>query len=248
MKTIAFVTRILPGKVDEFKEFCSALEGGHRAEVVTAHRKAGLMREQVFVQYAPMGELAIFVWDTDDAANVFRSFAADTTDHGTWYRTQLGNICGLDFHDSEEFVRPLVCGEWFSKSWSMRGFEGSALCFPLAEGKNHSARKFVTSLLPRGNYHQKYWRMCKRFGVTRQLFCAQQTPDGEIAVMYGEGVHDWFPNAYQSIAMSDDSFLKMWRTKLNDMAALVMFGADPTPPKVEQVLHLASAMPARARV
>ncbi|MBC7645094.1 MAG: hypothetical protein H7123_08205, partial [Thermoleophilia bacterium] len=237
MDTVAFVTRIKPGKVAALTDFCAALESGQRPEVIDSHRRAGLVREQVFVQYAPMGELAIFVWDTDDAARVFRSFATDASDHGAWYRSELHEICGLDFFSSEEFVSPIICGEWLSKSWSLHGFEGSALCFPLATGKNHLARGWVTGLMPRGRYHQKYWRMCKKFGVTRQLFCAQQTPDGEIAIMYGEGVHDWFPNAYQSIAMSDDSFLKLWRTKLNDIAALIMFGADPTPPRVEQVLH-----------
>jgi len=46
------------------------------------------------------------------------------------------------------------------------------------------------------------------------------------------------------MAMSDDPFVAKWRTEVNRVAATPVFGDDPTPPKIEEILHLVVRVPA----
>ncbi|MBC7644507.1 MAG: hypothetical protein H7123_05220, partial [Thermoleophilia bacterium] len=200
MQTIAFAAPVLPGQMAALRKLTDWIADERNVDAVNIRCQAGLDREQIFVQSMPEKDIAIIVWDTRDAAKVFTTFAFDESDFGSVFRRRLHEIHGIDLNNSSNFPEPTILSEWQSAVWAFDRYEPSAFCFPIAGDKKDSFRRFIATMTPGGRNFDKYTSMCRNFGIERQVFCEQPTPDGEIAVMYGEGRPDWFPNAFQAMA------------------------------------------------
>ena len=97
MALYAFVTPVLPGKVDEWHRLVAEMTGARRKEYEESRRKAGLRKEMVWHQTTPMGDVAAVIFDTDDFEGVFRYFAASKAPFDVWFNDKiLKGVHGID--------------------------------------------------------------------------------------------------------------------------------------------------------
>lgn len=244
MQTVAFAVPILPGKLKATKQLGRMLDHDRRDEAIAIRRKAGIDRELAFIHYTPMGEFTIIVWDTADVGKAFEVVGKDRSDFGVWFSDQLQELHGMDLSAPlSEMPHLETVLDWHSSRYTFDKLEGTALLYPLADGKLDSARRWVETMLPGGRSHDEFVRTRKLLGIERQLFCIQSTPDQDVVIMFGEGSANWFRNAFPTIATSDDPFFKMWRKNVNEFGAVPLL-VDSTPPKIEQIGHLTVQVPA----
>jgi hypothetical protein len=97
MPLYAFVTPVLPGKVDEWRQLVAEMTGPRRKDYEESRRKAGLRKELVWDQTTPMGDLAAVIFDTDDFEGVFRYFATSKAPFDLWFNEKvMKGIHGVD--------------------------------------------------------------------------------------------------------------------------------------------------------
>lgn len=243
MKTMAFIAPIVAGKEAAAREMFTLLKGDYKADAEALRERAGIAREQVWVQTTPMGDVCIIVWDTADYATSFKTFATDTSDHASWFRTQLTDIHGIDFADGANAPAPQIAAEWTDGSWTFGEGESKALAYPLKPGMLDEFRAWATELT--GARLPDFARTRKEFGLTRQLFYTLSGPTGDYVVMYGDGSSDWMTRGMSATTNSNDAFLTWFRTNVQQFAAVPMFQPDATPPKVEKALDLTLRVPSQ---
>jgi hypothetical protein len=97
MALYAFVTPVLPGKVDEWRQLVAELTGPRRKEYEESRRRAGLRKELVWDQTTPMGDFAVVIFDTDDFEGAFRYFATSKAPIDVWFSEKImKGIHGVD--------------------------------------------------------------------------------------------------------------------------------------------------------
>jgi len=198
MQTTAFAVPIPSGQMAALRELTAWMSNERNEPALRVRRQAGLDREQIFLQHTPAGDVAIIVWDTPNPARVFASFAYDESDFGLYFRHKLLEIHEGYLEALQNLPVPTVLSDWQSPGWSLERFQPAAFCFPVPAGQVSAGNRWTASLAPGGSNRDKYVDVCRTFGIERQLFSVQSMPEGEIAVMYGEGRPDWFPNAFQT--------------------------------------------------
>jgi hypothetical protein len=237
MKTFAFVAPVLPGKLAQMKSLIATLTGPKLADAQALRRKAGLEREQIFVQETPMGEFAIVVWDTNDLVKVFETFATDTAPTTQWFREQLLEIHGIDVTQAASQPQVVNGFDWADGSWSIDGdFSHYSIMFPVKPGKEDAILDWAHELEAR---KADFVRTREEIGVHRQTFIRHTLPDGTaMAIMYGEGEPRWIDAGWKLNATSNDPFIAWFRESMREVAAVPMFTDAGTPPKVTQLLEL----------
>jgi hypothetical protein len=89
---------ILPGKTDDWRKFLAELNGSRRADY-EASRKAVGVRERVFFQPTPMGDMVVLTLEGDDPAGAFTRLAAMTDPFSTWFFAQVQAVHGFDIRE-----------------------------------------------------------------------------------------------------------------------------------------------------
>jgi hypothetical protein len=88
-----------------------------------------------------------------------------------------------------------------------------AFVFPLTPGKVEERRCWGEEML--GPRRWEYQAFCHRLGLTEQRIYLQQTPQGEVAIVYLEG--DDLPRAFQELRTSQDPFVAWFRQRAKDL-------------------------------
>src|SRR5947209_3479870 len=92
MTMIAMALPILPGKTDQLRGFIADLMGSHREEFLAPFRALGV-RERVFLQRTPQGDLSIVTFEGDDLEAAMPKIMAAL---GPGHFEQLKEIHGFD--------------------------------------------------------------------------------------------------------------------------------------------------------
>lgn len=217
--------------------------GRQRPQAQELRRRAGIDREQVFVLATPLDDYAIFVWDTSDIHRAIEVLATDGGESSCWFEHHLQDAHGLDVVGASTFRVPELLGEWKSPTWQFDAFEGSGLCFPIAEGNLQAGHDFVSAVMVGGSHHADFVATRAAFGIVRQMFFHLQTPNGVLAIMYGEGRNGWFEDAFAGTVTGNQPFFEWWRDQVTSIAAVPQF-TRTTPPTVDQVFHMSTTVPA----
>ena len=89
MASYAFMNPVLPGKVQAWKGYVKEMTGP-RAEAMKASRKrAGLTKEQVFLQDLPTGDFAVVYWEAVDIGKVFQTLRTSKDSFDQWFRDKV---------------------------------------------------------------------------------------------------------------------------------------------------------------
>jgi hypothetical protein len=244
MPTYAFAAPILPGKLPVLKETVNLMSGDRRSEAEAIRREAGLDREQVFVHHTPMGEFAIVVWDTADFQKVLKTLSEATGEFARWFQSQLLEVHGFDVTDLANVPEVTLAGEWKSDDWTWDAGEGVAVCFPMQDGTWDVGMSFIEEMIE-GEHRSDFIASRNDVGMTRQSFWGMHTPNGDVAVMYGEGKPGWFEEIFPLNATSGDPFYSWFREGIMEFSAAPIF-AGGSAPQVDQVFDMVVNTPVTA--
>jgi hypothetical protein len=105
LQTIAFAAPLLPGKTDADREALASCASGERAADHRASReRAGIVREAVWIQSTPDGDVAVVVLESPDIQAAMGALATSNDPFDEWFRAHIMDVHGMDI--SEESAPP----------------------------------------------------------------------------------------------------------------------------------------------
>ncbi len=105
MALFAMVAPILPGKTEQWHRFADELRGPRFRDYSASRRRLGI-RERVFFQSTPLGDLAIVTLEGDDPVHSLMNFASGNDEFTRWFVQQVKEIHGLDLGKLPESQLP----------------------------------------------------------------------------------------------------------------------------------------------
>jgi hypothetical protein len=88
-----------------------------------------------------------------------------------------------------------------------------ASAFPILPGKTEQWKHFAQEIA--GPRHSEHEASRKRLGVTREVACLQQTPQGDMAVVYMEAQD--IPRVFEGMGRSQEPFDVWFREQVKDI-------------------------------
>ena len=200
MKTLAFAAPILPGKTDGCRQFLKEIAGPRYGEMTASRKAIRQTRESVWIQATPMGDFIVAYLEGEDSIRANREFAASQSPYDVWFKQQAGSFTGIDF------AQPLPDG--FSRGiyesltpGATRETRTIAVALPILPGKRDAYLDFVADAAgPKKGDMEAFHR---RVGIVVENWYLQQTPGGDLVVVYVEGD---VPRAFQVFAESTHPF------------------------------------------
>ena len=89
MSSYLFVTPIVPGKKETWKNYVKEMVGARKKDYLASRKKSGLEVEQVYLQENPQGDLCVVRWDSRDPQRVFEHFAKSQDPFDQWFREKI---------------------------------------------------------------------------------------------------------------------------------------------------------------
>ena len=96
MASLAFTAPVLPGKLDEWKEFHSQLDGLRRWDFEDQQRRLGLVRHRVWLQETSVGPVALVLQEGEEPERARAILASSTHPFDVWFREQIMELHGID--------------------------------------------------------------------------------------------------------------------------------------------------------
>ena len=96
MPTIALSLPILPGETETFRNAHRRFVTDRRSEFEESRRRLGVRSERGFLQHTQTGDLAIVIFEVDDAARMFTGVGGSDAPLDADFRSYLSKVFGLD--------------------------------------------------------------------------------------------------------------------------------------------------------
>jgi hypothetical protein len=96
MPTIALSLPITPGETETFRNAHRRFVGERRSEFEESRRRLGVRSERGFLQHTATGDLAIVVFEVDDAPRMFAGVGRSDAPLDVDFRSYLRQVFGLD--------------------------------------------------------------------------------------------------------------------------------------------------------
>ena len=105
MQAIAFAAPILPGKTQADREAMeSCAHGDRQADHEASRQRAGIVREAVWIQSTPGGDVAVVLIEASDIQAAMGSLATSEDPFDRWFRDNIKGAHGMDL--AEGFPPP----------------------------------------------------------------------------------------------------------------------------------------------
>ena len=96
MQSVAYATPLLPGQTEATRVALVSCWAGTRKEAFQdARRRAGIVREAIWLQPAPGGDMAVVYVEADDLATAFAMVGTSTEPFDRWFRDNVRNVHGV---------------------------------------------------------------------------------------------------------------------------------------------------------
>jgi hypothetical protein len=100
MPSVAFAVPLLPGQAEADRAALASCWSGARKEAYQdARRRAGIIREQVWIQPRPGGDVAVVYLEADDVAAAFTILGTSAEPFDRWFRDHLRQVHGTAWDD-----------------------------------------------------------------------------------------------------------------------------------------------------
>ena len=100
MQTVAFALPLLPGQAEADRIALASCRAGARTEAYQdARRRAGIIREAVWIQPAPGGDVAVVYLEVDDLAAAFTILGTSAEPFDRWFRDHVRQVHGIALED-----------------------------------------------------------------------------------------------------------------------------------------------------
>lgn len=104
-KLVAMAIPVLQGKESEWHKFADELNGAHREGFKASRSKLGV-RERVFYQTTPSGDMVVVTLEGDDPVEAFRNFASGSDEFTKWFVDQVNRLHGFDLKQASSTPLP----------------------------------------------------------------------------------------------------------------------------------------------
>jgi hypothetical protein len=105
VQSVAFAVALLPGQAGAVRAALASCWSGVRKEAYQdARRRAGIIREAVWIQPGPGGDVAVVYLEADDLAAAFTIWASSAEPFDRWFRGHAGQVHGIALE--EGFTAP----------------------------------------------------------------------------------------------------------------------------------------------
>ena len=105
MQCVAFAVPLLPGQAEAVRAALASCWSGARKEAYQdARRRAGIIREAVWIQPGPGGDVAVVYLEADDLAAAFTLLGTSAEPFDRWFRGQARQVHGIAWDDG--FIAP----------------------------------------------------------------------------------------------------------------------------------------------
>jgi hypothetical protein len=105
MQCVAFAVPVLPGQADAARAALSSCQSGARTEAYQdGRRRAGIIRETVWIQRGPGGDVAVVYLEADDLAAAFTLLGSSAEPFDRWFRGHVRQVHGIALE--EGFTAP----------------------------------------------------------------------------------------------------------------------------------------------
>jgi hypothetical protein len=96
MQSVGFAVRLLPGQAGAVRVALASCWSGARKEAYQdARRRAGIIREAVWIQPGPGGDVAVVYLEADDLAAAFTILGSSAEPFDRWFRDHAGQVHGM---------------------------------------------------------------------------------------------------------------------------------------------------------
>jgi hypothetical protein len=85
LESYGFVQPVKPGKTAAWKKYIEEAKGPRKKELAASRKKAGLVKEQVWLQSTPMGDFAVVYWEAKGIKKVFQHFMTSADPFDKWF-------------------------------------------------------------------------------------------------------------------------------------------------------------------
>ncbi len=100
MQSGAFTVPLLPGQTEvERIALASCRDGARREAYRDARRRAGIIREAVWIQPGPGGDVAVVYLEADDLAAAFTMLGSSAEPFDRWFRDHVRQVHGIALED-----------------------------------------------------------------------------------------------------------------------------------------------------
>jgi hypothetical protein len=100
VQCVAFAVRLLPGQAGAVRVALASCWSGARKEAYQdARRRAGIIREAVWIQPGPGGDVAVVYLEADDLATAFTLLGTSAEPFDRWFRGHAGQVHGIVLED-----------------------------------------------------------------------------------------------------------------------------------------------------
>ena len=105
MQCAAFAVPLLPGQAEAVRAALASCWSGARKEAYQdARRRAGIIREAVWIQPEPGGDVAVVYLEADDLATAFSLLGTSAEPFDRWFRGHVRQVHGIALE--EGFTAP----------------------------------------------------------------------------------------------------------------------------------------------
>jgi hypothetical protein len=100
MQCVAFAVPLLPGQTEAARAALASCWSGARKEAYQdARRRAGIIREAVWIQPGPGGDVAVVYLEADDLATAFTIWGTSAEPFDRWFRGHVSQVHGTAWDD-----------------------------------------------------------------------------------------------------------------------------------------------------
>ena len=185
MPTFGFAFPILPGKDVLVREIGGYLRD-HRAEHEQSRGRLGTRVERAYLQRNPDGSMLVAAYvDADRGlAEGLRSYVESDAPLDRYFVDKNSEATGIDFRTAPSGPEPELVGQWVDPDARGRG-RGFAFAAPLQPGKAEAARQFAREAY--AVRREELARSRREKGISREEVFLNQSPHGDLCVVYLEG-------------------------------------------------------------
>jgi len=112
MRSIAVVLPVLPGEVEQARQYGRDLAGMWLDQLADSDRKYGVTKEHWYLQETLQGAVLTLYGEAEDVERAFAAFAASDGPFERWQKEQLQAVTGVDFSQPTEGPLAEVLVEW----------------------------------------------------------------------------------------------------------------------------------------
>ena len=96
VQSVAFAIRLMPGQAEPVRIALASCWSGARKEAYQdARRRAGIVRETVWIQPGPGGDVAVVYLEADDLATAFAILGTSAEPFDRWFRGHVRQVHGI---------------------------------------------------------------------------------------------------------------------------------------------------------